>query len=113
MKLVTKKGNLVFTALVTLMMVLLCVSFVLMPHASAQTSMDADWPIYRHDAAHTGYSETSAPTSAPLLWSRTVDADAASAPSAPDLRARKKIPNFQTLLGKGAFSPFGAIRRPH
>ncbi|MCW4009922.1 MAG: PQQ-binding-like beta-propeller repeat protein [Candidatus Bathyarchaeota archaeon] len=86
MKLVKKKGNCSLAALVILTAVLLSVPFILIPQASAQTNPNTDnWPIYRHDAAHTGYSETSAPASAPLLWSSTIDATPASTPAPPSV----------------------------
>ncbi len=49
----------------------------------AASSVD-DWPIYRHDAAQTGFSSSTAPTSAVVqLWNYTIAASALSGPEPP------------------------------
>ncbi|MFQ6076470.1 MAG: PQQ-binding-like beta-propeller repeat protein, partial [Candidatus Bathyarchaeia archaeon] len=39
-------------------------------HASPSSSPD-DWPMFHHNANHTGYSTTTAPNSSYLLWTYT------------------------------------------
>lgn len=53
--------------------------------ASAEDSA-ADWPMYQHDLAHTGYSETSASTTLPKqLWNLTLEAEASYSPALPTI----------------------------
>jgi outer membrane protein assembly factor BamB len=50
----------------------------------AQTIADSsNWPMYHNDAAHTGYSDTPTPTSAPQLWKCTIDTEPVTIPGSP------------------------------
>jgi outer membrane protein assembly factor BamB len=43
-----------------------------------------DWPVFRHDTSHTGFSESNSPTtSVGQLWNQTVDATASYSPAFP------------------------------
>jgi eukaryotic-like serine/threonine-protein kinase len=55
-----------------------------LPQTLVHADSTADnWPMYHHDAAHTGYSGSSAPVTAAQLWNYTIDTGALSAPSSP------------------------------
>jgi outer membrane protein assembly factor BamB len=47
-----------------------------------KTGGDDDWPMFRHDPAHSGYSQSQAPHTGAILWNRTVGSSAASSPIA-------------------------------
>jgi len=61
--------------LVALTSIFLALSFVFSGQfASYAASSVDDWPIFRHDASHTGFSSGTAPTSSVVqLWNYTID----------------------------------------
>jgi outer membrane protein assembly factor BamB len=78
----SRKCNYAFVAI--LFCVFLIVSAVLAPQVFAQTGAGSgNWSMYHHDAAHTGYSDTSAPTSASQLWKYSVDSAPVTLPASP------------------------------
>ena len=55
--------------LVSLTSFLLIVSYVASPALGLNvSSFTDDWPMFRYDPAHTGYSTSSAPATSALLW---------------------------------------------
>ena len=76
--------------------VLLTVFVAMTLGALAQTIADSsNWPMYHNDAAHTGYSDTPAPTSAPQLWKFTIDSEPVALPGSP------AIVDGRVYLGSG------------
>jgi outer membrane protein assembly factor BamB len=71
--------------LVVLTSIFLALSFVFSSQfASYAASSVNDWPIFRHDAFHTGFSSGAAPTSSVVqLWNYTIDVSPLSAPASP------------------------------
>jgi len=65
--------------------VFLALSFVFSGQfASYAASSVDDWAVFRHDAAHTGFSSSTAPTSGVVqLWNYTIDTISLSAPASP------------------------------
>ena len=79
------KKNRAQTAVVVIFMLFLLGAFyVFSPLTFAHADSAAqNWAMYRHDAAHTGYSGSAAPATAAQLWNYTIDTGALSAPSSP------------------------------
>jgi outer membrane protein assembly factor BamB len=77
-----KKSNQI---LVVLISIFLALSFVFYSQfASYAASSVDDWPIFRHDAGHTGFSSGKAPNSSVVqLWNSTIDTGSLSAPASP------------------------------
>jgi len=71
--------------LVVLISIFLALSFVFSGQfASYAASSVNDWPIFRHDAFHTGFSSGTAPTSSVVqLWNYTIDVSPLSGPASP------------------------------
>jgi outer membrane protein assembly factor BamB len=64
---------------------LLALSFVFSCQVASYASSSVDnWPLFRHDAAHTGFSSGAAPTSSVVqLWNYTIEDSARFSPATP------------------------------
>ena len=51
------------------------------PWEEEQPSQDNDWPMFRHDSRHTGYSTSTAPDTNQVLWSYDTGDEVASSPT--------------------------------
>lgn len=69
-------------ALIIPLMILLTSFCVITPEwrVQAASSSGDDWPMFHHDAAHTGYSRSSVPTTPVIVWSYPTDGPIADSP---------------------------------
>ena len=79
-----KKNHAQTVAVLLLMPILLGAFYGFSPQTLVHADSAADnWPMYHHNPAHTGYSDTIAPTAAVQLWNYTIDTEPFSTPASP------------------------------
>lgn len=73
-----RKGE---AAPIAVLAAVLMIAFCVLPHqmSAHAESQNEDWPMYRYDAAHTGYSTSNTPTVSPVqLWNYTLESTPSS-----------------------------------